>query len=116
VIATTLVTGTFSIQKIRSLGGKQKIQTNLLLIPHIETKDGIIDASNGIPLIGPVKIKYQINKPQFDRNVLPAIGGNNTITTFSVDCGNGQVLNANQSVYQGQNGGFFGDHCLYIDK
>lgn len=116
VILATIVTGTLSIQKIRSLGGEQQIQTNLLLIPHIETKDGLVNASDGIPLIGPVKIRYQINKPQFDRNVLPAIGGNNTISSFAVECGNGQTLSANQSIYQGQNGGFFNEHCLYVEK
>ncbi len=116
MILATIITWTLSIQKIRSLWWAQKIQTNLLLVPFLETRDGIINAWTwNVPLIAPMKLRYQLNKPQFDKNVAPAIWSN-PITWFSVDCGNGQFLSANSQIHLWANNWYFDDYCLYLNK
>jgi len=82
------------------------------------TRDGLEWAGQpGTPFIAPMKIKHQLNKDQFDRNILPAIGGTNAIiTAVELDCGNGQTLLAAPNMHLNAGGGYFPDHCLYISK
>lgn len=88
----------------------------MLVLPYVITKDKPIWINNGIPIIAPLKLKYQLNKDQVDRNILPSLGSNSQLTSFEVDCGNGQKLSANQQIYLGQTNNFFPDYCLYLTK
>lgn len=115
ILWATIVFGTISISKIRSLTGEQKLQTNLLVAPWVVTRSGPVLGDSGIPLIAPLKMQYQLNKTQIDRYILPAIG-NKPIVQYTVDCGNEQKLSAGQAVYLWQNNGFFNGHCLYMNK
>ncbi|MBP7847760.1 hypothetical protein KA013_00870 [Patescibacteria group bacterium] len=118
IIATTIVLGTLSIQRIRSLATESKIQTNSLVLAYLMTRDGLEWAGQpGTPFIAPMKVKHQLNKDQFDRNILPDIGGANAIiTAIELDCGNGQTLLAPPNMHLNAGGGYFPDHCLYINK
>ncbi len=82
------------------------------------TRDGLEWAGQpGTPFIAPMKVKHQLNKDQFDRNILPDIGGANAIiTAIELDCGNGQTLLAPPNMHLNAGGGYFPDHCLYINK
>ncbi len=118
IIATTIVLGTLSITKIRSLAATSKIQTNSLVVAYLMTRDGLERAGQpGTPLIAPLKVKHQLNKEQFDRNILPAIGGANAvISSIELDCGNGQKLAGSPTMSLSAGGWYFPDHCLYIHK
>lgn len=118
VIISAIIFGTLSITRINSLAATSKIQTNLLVLPFLVTRDGFEWAGQpGVPFIAPMKVKYQLNKDQFDRNILPAIGGaNSVIATLALDCGNGQKLLGAPNMHLDANGGYFADHCLYITK
>lgn len=116
IIITTIVAGTLSISKIRSLGSKAKVITNMLVLPYIETKDKPIWVNDGIPVIAPLKMRYQLNKDQVDKNILPSLWSSAQLTSFEVDCGNGQTLSANQQIYLGQTNNFFNEYCLYLSK
>ena len=113
----TIVLWTISFQRINGLWGVQRINTNLLLIPHLETAEWPISLLEGVKIIAPYKLYYQLNKPQFEQNILPAIGGaNSRITAINVDCGNEQKLFSNVQVYTGTWDGYFNGTCLYTDK
>lgn len=114
ILALTIVFGTLSITKIRALSGATKIQTTQLALPYVVTRDKPIWVNEGIPLIAPLKMKYQLNKDQFDRNILPALAGNQ-VSSFILDCGNGQTLEGNNQMHLSANS-FFGEHCLYMTK
>lgn len=116
IIISTIVAGTLSISKIRSLWSKAKVITNMLVLPYLETKDKPIWVNDGIPVIAPLKMKYQLNKDQVDKNILPSLWSSAQLTSFEVDCGNGQTLSANQEIYLGQTNNFFSDYCLYLTK
>lgn len=88
----------------------------MLVLPYLETKDKPIRVNDGIPVIAPLKMRYQLNKDQVDKNILPSLGGSAQLTSFEVDCGNGQILSANQQIYLGQTNNFFNDYCLYLTK
>lgn len=116
IIITTIVTGTLSISKIRSLGSKSKVITNMLVLPYVETKDKSVWVNEGIPVIAPLKMRYQLNKDQVDRNILPSLWTNAQLVSFEVECGNQQKLQANQQIYLGQTNNFFPEYCLYLTK
>jgi len=116
IIITTIVFGTLSISKIRSLGGKSTVITNMLVLPYVQTKNGSVWVNEGIPVIAPLKMKFQLNKQQVDKNILPLLGANTQLTSFEVDCGNQQKLSATQQIYLGQTNNFFPDYCLYLAK
>lgn len=59
-------------------------------------------------------MKYQLNKDQFDRNILPALAGNQ-VTSFVLECGNGQTLEGNNQMHLSANS-YFPEHCLYMNK
>lgn len=117
LIMGTVIWGTISIQRIKSISGTNKVQTNLLVIPRIQTQDGQVLASDGIPLITPLKMKFQLNKEQFDKNILRQIGTANPISGYEVDCGNGQTISAGATINLWWTlWWYFGDHCLYTEK
>lgn len=116
IIISTIVAGTLSISQIRSLWSKAKVITNMLVLPYVDTKDKPIWVNDGIPVVAPLKMKYQLNKDQVDNNILPSLGNSAQLTSFEVDCGNGQVLNATQQIYLGQTNNFFPGYCLYLNK
>ena len=90
--------GTLSINRINQLSGEQKINTTQIVLPYVVTRDSSVWAGENIPMIAPLKVRYQLNKDQVDRNVLPAIG-NSVINGYKVICGNEQSLGAGQGVY-----------------
>ena len=117
LVMGTIVAWTVSFQKINSLGWVQRINTTLLLIPHVETAERRISLVDGVPLIAPFELSFQLNRPQFEQNIIPAIGGANArVTALNVICGNEQTLFGNASVYTWTADGFFNGTCLYNDK
>ncbi|USN54344.1 MAG: hypothetical protein H6765_07375 [Candidatus Peribacteria bacterium] len=86
-----------------------------MALPFVLTKgDKPIWVNEGIPVIAPLKMKYQLNKEQFDRNILPKLG-TNQVDTFELDCGNGYKLQGTRQMYLNTNG-YFPEHCLYLEK
>ncbi len=116
IIITTIVAGTLSITRIRSLWSKAKVITNMLVLPYVITKDKSVWVNDGIPVIAPLKMSYQLNKDQVDRNIVPSLWSNAQLNSFEVDCGNGQFLSANQQIYLGETNNFFNGYCLYLSK
>ncbi len=114
ILAMTIVLGTLSITRIRALSGATQIQTDQLALPYVVTKDKAIWVNEGVPLIAPMKMKYQLNKDQFDRNILPELAGNQ-VASFILDCGNGQQLEGNNQMHLSANS-YFPEHCLYMNK
>lgn len=118
IIIGAIIGGVISIERIKSISWTTQIQTNLLVIPWVQTRDGPVLGSDGIPLITPMKINFQLNKPQFDQNILRQIGTSNPITGYQVDCGNGQTISAPATinVWWAWQWWWFADHCLYTQK
>jgi hypothetical protein len=116
IIIITIIAGTLSISKIRSLWTKSKIITDQLVMPFVETKDKSIRVNDWIPVIAPLKMKFQLNKQQIDKSILPSLWSNAQITSFEVECGNEQKLSAGQQIYQAQTNNFFPWYCLYLNK
>lgn len=114
ILALTIVLGTLSITRIRALSGTTKIQTDQLALPYVVTADKAIWVNEGVPLIAPMKMKYQLNKDQFDRNILPDLAGNQ-VASFVLNCGNGQQLEGNNQMHLSANS-YFAEHCLYMNK
>jgi hypothetical protein len=79
----------------------------MLVLPYVETKDAPVWVNDGIPVVAPLKMRYQLNKTQVERNILPSLGGSAQLSSFEVDCGNGQILSATQQIYLGQTNNFF---------
>ena len=46
ILATTIVLGTLSINRIRSLSSEVVLQTNLLVAPYVQTKDNVVLADS----------------------------------------------------------------------
>jgi PKD repeat protein len=116
IIITTIIAGTLSISQIRAMGSRARVITDMLVLPYVETKDAPVRVNDGIPVVAPLKMRYQLNKTQVERNILPSLGGSAQLSSFEVDCGNGQILSATQQIYLGQTNNFFPWSCLYLNK
>jgi hypothetical protein len=58
----------------------------MLVLPYVVTKDKQVRVNDGIPVIAPLKMRYQLNKEQVDKNILPSLGSNAQLSSFEVDC------------------------------
>ena len=101
MVILAVIFGALSITKIRSLSGSNKIQTDQIVLPYLMIQDDFMWVNNDqIPLVAPLAMRFQLNKEQFDRNILPGIGANNPIASFSLDCGNGQIIYGSPLMYE----------------
>lgn len=118
VIVIAIIAWTISIQRIRSISWSQRIVTDQIIMPYVVTRDAAqgIWINEGIPLIAPMKMRFRLNKDQFDRNILRSIGPSNQILWFALDCGNGQTITAWPQIHLGQWSSYFQDYCLFLEK
>jgi hypothetical protein len=101
-----------SVNKIRSLSGKQVIQSVNLVLSYVETRDGNIFAEDGIPLIAPLSMNFTLNKTS-NADVIKDINASiqrQQPHGVELDCGNGQILPMDPRSTQ-----FIGS-CLFVDK
>ncbi len=78
------------------MSASQNIDTNSLLVPYVNFKDGpqYLLGDPNIKLIAPIALSYQLNGPVFNAQVYPTLGVVD-IESVTLDCGNDQILNMN---------------------
>ncbi|MBP7841934.1 hypothetical protein KA037_04705 [Patescibacteria group bacterium] len=76
------------------MAASQNIDTNSLLVPYVNFKDGpqYFLGDPSIKLIAPISLSYQLNSPVFNAQVYPTLGVVD-IEGVTLDCGNGQIVN-----------------------
>lgn len=115
VIAATITLGTLTIMRINSLVGETRIQTNQIILPYLQTRDDAIRVGQGIPVIAPAKMRFQVNRDNYARFIGRDVGSNQ-ITSFILDCGNEQRLVDTTNAHAWAQNSFFADSCLYTSK
>lgn len=106
--------GTFSILKVRSLSWTQQIKSDNIILPYLEMKDRNVWLWEWVKVIAPAYISFQINKDVFNAQIGSSIGSN-TLTQISLDCWNGQILQAGSSVLNWTSS-YFPEKCLFLEK
>jgi hypothetical protein len=83
-----------TISNINQMAASQNIDTNSLLVPYVNFKDGpqYFLGDPSIKLIAPISLSYQLNSPVFNAQVYPTLGVVD-IEGVTLDCGNGQIVN-----------------------
>jgi len=102
--------------RIRSLVGDNKIVTDDIILPNLQVRDGTIWIKNGVPLVAPLNMRFQLNKDNYTKYITRDLGGQIQVAGFSLDCGNGQIIKGNNTLHLGNQNGFFPDACLYPKK
>ena len=111
VLVGTIIWGTLSINKIRSLAWTQVIQSTNLVLTYVETREGNVFAEDGIPLIAPLNMNFVLNKwsnADIIKQVVQSIDRQSPYPV-ELDCGNGQILPM-------VGNGIFAGKCLFLEK
>ncbi len=115
VIGAAITLGTISVMRIRSLVGENKVVTDDIILPHLQVRDGMIWIKDGVPLVAPLNMRFQLSKDNYTKHIAASLG-QVQIAGFTLDCGNGQIVKGNNTLHLGVQNGFFPDGCLYTKK
>lgn len=117
VITFTIAWWVFAFTKINNLAGKQIITSNSYILPFLEIKNNkyIYINEPGFSVIWPATLRFQLNREMYNKFIVPELG-NNSMTSLELDCGNGQILSANQAISIGKTNSFFPNACFYFKK